>query len=103
MDTYVQLKYRHSKIPEFYSKPKKNSIKGMDFITRLYKCQGTNNNYTEQTTHCHYSLSNPGFSERWLRSRLQNTNLAADQKTWTQLRLFIKRKFANVIDMLGNI
>jgi hypothetical protein len=47
MDTYVQLKYRHSKIPEFYSKPKKNSIKGMDFITILYKCQGTNKTITQ--------------------------------------------------------
>jgi hypothetical protein len=68
-NTNIRLKYKDTKILEFLRDPRKDTITATDFITRADECMGANN-WSEQTTHYHFSISLRGLAVRWLCAKL---------------------------------
>jgi hypothetical protein len=83
--TNVMLKQEIIKLPEFYGQPNKDTIKAMDLISRIDKCQ-VSNDLNDITTNANFRLCLWGEAEEWLTSKARHLRLTPEQKTWTRIR-----------------
>jgi len=107
-NTNVMLKQEVVKIPEFFGEKSKDTVTAQEFISRIDKCQ-VSNNWNDTTTFANFCLCLRGEAEEWLSSKVCHLKLMAAQKTWTRIRPLFKREFTTtsndklIIDGLANL
>jgi len=102
------LKQEVVKIPEFFSEKGKDTVNAQEFISRIDKCQ-VSNDWSDTTTFANFCLCVRGKAEDWLSSTVHHLELTAAQKMWTRNWQLFKREFNAtsddklIVDGLANL
>jgi hypothetical protein len=96
-NTNVMLKQKIVKIPEYFGEKAKDTVTAQEFISRIDKCQ-VSNDRNDTMTYANFRLCLRGEAEEWLSSTVRHLKLTPAQKTWTRLRPLFKKEFATTSD-----
>jgi UDP-2,3-diacylglucosamine pyrophosphatase LpxH len=93
----IKLKKEVIKLPGFYGQSNKDTIFAMDFISRIDKCQ-ISNDWNDIATYSNFWLCLHGEAKEWLASKARHLHLTLEQKTWTWIWPIFKCELATVLD-----